>query len=134
LANFSDAHLAREPHLVHYALRKASIDRYGLDHLNERVARAWALLETKSHVELDIFQSTEIADSGNISLLAKQRTIRLINFLESTLIDQAKPPNRFSKRYHAGVGPGIDKSVSTVQDWLSRKTREQLIDEMRECL
>ena len=58
----------------------------------------------------------------------------MIDFLESTLTDQANPPNRFSKRYHAGAGPGIDKSVSTVQDWLSHETREQLINDMRECL
>ena len=134
LAKYSDAHLAGEPHAVHYALRNASVSRYGTDHSNNRVARAWALLEIEPSVELDHYESTEIADDGDVTLLVKQRITRLINFLESTLADEENPPNRFSRRYHAGTGPGIDKSVFKVQEWLSNEICEQLIDEMRACL
>jgi hypothetical protein len=134
LANFSDAHLAGEPHPVHYALRKASLDRYGTSHPNERVAQAWELLEFKENIQLGQYECTEIADDGKISLLAKQRTLRMIDFLELTLIEGVNPPNRFSKRYHAGAGPRIDKSVMSAQEWLPQEVRERLISEMKECL
>jgi len=134
LANYSDAHSAREPHPIHHALKQVSRARYRLGHLNPRVSKAWALLDLPNPVILPPHVSTEISDGEAIASLAKQRINRMIKFLEATLDPNIKTPNRFSKRYHAGVGPGIDNSVWTAQRWLDRKTRVNLLKEMYECL
>lgn len=55
-------------------------------------------------------------------------------FLEATLDPNLPNPNRFSIRYHAGAGGGIDKSVSPVQLWLPEHVRRARLDELRECL
>lgn len=134
LASYSDAHHAGTPHAIHFALMQVSCERYGRDHENPRVAKAWSLLNTSGQITLAIHACTELADNGKIAELVRKRINRLIRFLETTLDSNLKPPNRFSKRYHAGVGPHIDKSVWTVQKWLTKEVRASLIGEMRECL
>ena len=58
----------------------------------------------------------------------------MIAFLEATLTQDGGPPLRFSKRYHAGVGPGIDLSVWPVQSAVTPAARRELIAELRSCL
>ena len=57
----------------------------------------------------------------------------MIDFLEATLDPGSDRPLRFSKRYHAGAGARIDKSVMTVQDWLTIEVRVELVRELKEC-
>ena len=134
LASYSDAHHAGTPHAIHFALMQVSGERYGRDHTNPRVTKAWSLLGSPDHIVLDVYTCTELADNGKIAELVRKRINRMIHFLETTLDSNLKPPNRFSRRYHAGVGPRIDKSVWTVQKWLTKEVRTNLINEMRDCL
>ena len=133
LAAYSDAHSLSEAHPVHHALKQVSRERYGLIHSNSRVAKAWQFLEPPPVQLLKPQVNTELADGGMIARLAKQRINRMIFFLEE--LDSGNPkPERFSKRYHAGVGRGIDKSVRPLQASTSKTVRLKLLAEMRECL
>lgn len=134
LAAYSDGHLSIEPHLVHHALKQVSRHRYPLEHSNMRVQKAWSLLDVPTHIELDEYSCTEIQDDGKIAALSINRTNRMIGFLEAVLDQESIAPKRFSKRYHAGVGSGIDKSVNCVQEWLTEDTLRNLLTEMRECI
>lgn len=133
LAPLSDAHSASVPHPVHHALKQVSRERYGLIHTNNRVAKAWQLLGPPPLQLLTPQVNTELADCGKIATLAKQRIDRMIYFLE-TLDSGHEKPERFSKRYHAGVGRGIDKSVRPLQTSTSKTVRRSLVAEMRKCL
>ena len=119
LASYSDAHAAAKPHPIHNALKQISIERYGSIIRNHRVESAWQLLDPPTPLILNHIIQTEIADDGKISGLVKKRVKRMIDFLEATLDLNSEMPQRFSKRYHAGVGSGIDKSVWPVQSWLT---------------
>jgi hypothetical protein len=134
LARYSDAHSAAEPHPIHNALKQISLERYGSIVRNRRVESAWQLLEPPTPLMLNHIVQTEIADDGKISDLVKKRVKRMIDFLEATLDPNSEMPQRFSKRYHAGIGKGIDKSVWPVQSWLTEEVRLELLEEMRICL
>lgn len=134
LASYSDAHAAAKPHPIHNALKQISIERYGSIIRNHRVESAWQLLDPPTPLILNHIIQTEIADDGKISDLVKKRVKRMINFLEATLDLNSEMPQRFSKRYHAGIGNGIDKSVWPVQSWLTEEVRLKLLEEMRICL
>jgi len=134
LASYSDAHAAAKPHPIHNALKQISIERYGSIIRNHRVESAWQLLDPPTPLILNHIIQTEIADDGKISDLVKKRVKRMIDFLEATLDLNSEMPQRFSKRYHAGIGNGIDKSVWPVQSWLTEEVRLKLLEEMRICL
>ena len=134
LARYSDAHSAAKPHPIHNALKQISLERYGSIVRNRRVESAWQLLEPPTPLMLNHIVQTEIADDGKISDLVKKRVKRMIDFLEATLDPNSEMPQRFSKRYHAGIGKGIDKSVWPVQSWLTEEVRLKLLEEMRICL
>jgi len=134
LARYSDAHSAANPHPIHNALKQISLERYGSIVRNRRVESAWQLLEPPTPLMLNHIVQTEIADDGKISDLVKKRVKRMIDFLEATLDPNSEMPQRFSKRYHAGIGKGIDKSVWPVQSWLTEEVRLKLLEEMRICL
>jgi hypothetical protein len=134
LAPFSDAHQVADPHPIHDALKQASLNRYGTDHKLVRVASAWALLPRPSSVPLPHYSPIELADDGKISKLVHKRMNRMIQFLTDILDADKSTPNRFSIRFHAGSGPRIDKSVFTVQDWLSQEVITARISELKECL
>lgn len=134
LARYSDAHSAAKPHPIHNALKQISIERYGSIVRNRRVESAWQLLEPPTRLSLKQITQTEIADDGRIADLVKKRVKRMTDFLEATLDADSEMPRRFSKRYHAGIGNGIDKSVWPVQSWLTEETRLNLLEEMKTCL
>ena len=134
LAIYSDAHAAAKPHPIHSALKQISIERYGSIVRNLRVESAWQLLEPPAPLSLKQTTQTEIADDGKISDLVKKRVKRMTDFLEATLDADSEMPRRFSKRYHAGIGKGIDKSVWPIQSWLTEEVRLKLLEEMRICL
>ena len=134
IAKYSDAHHAGTPHPVHFALKQASRERYSKPHPNRRVDKAWSLLDVPNLVQNSAYICTEIDDDEKVINLVTKRIYKMISFLEDTLNPDLNPPNRFSKRYHAGVGSGIDNSVWTVQEWLSRDRRTDLVREMRACL
>lgn len=134
LAGYSDAHSASKPHPIHDALKQISIERYGSIVLNGRVKKAWQLLEPPALLSLNQITQTEIADDGKISDLVKKRIKHMTDFLEATLKADSEMPRRFSKRYHAGIGNGIDKSVWPIQKWLTEETRLNLLNEMKTCL
>ena len=134
LATYSDAHSSAEPHLIHHALKQVSIERYRRIRSNSRVELAWKLLEPPPPILLSRIIDTEINDDGKIAELVNKRINRMIHFLEATLSPDSAMPHRFSKRYHAGVGIGIDKSVWPIQQWLAIDTRQKLLEEMKSCL
>ena len=134
LASYSDAHAAAKPHPIHNALKQISIERYGSIIRNRRVESAWQLLDPPTPLKLNHIVQTEIADDGKIADLVKKRVKRMIDFLEATVDPNSEMPRRFSKRYHAGIGNRIDKSVWPVQSWLTKETRLKLLEEMRICL
>jgi len=134
LATYSDAHSSAEPHLIHHALKQVSIERYRRVQSKCRVEQAWQLLDTPSPVKLNRSIDTEINDGGRIEDLVNKRINRMIHFLEATLSPDSEMPPRFSKRYHAGIGNGIDKSVWPIQKWLSVDTRLKLLEEIKSCL
>jgi hypothetical protein len=134
LARYSDVHSLQEPHAVHFALQQVSKERYSTEHSNRRVERAWSLLESPASAEIGEYSITEINDDEKIIALVHKRIHRMIDFLEATLDPDSGLPVRFSKRYHAGVGTRIDKSVWTVQDWLTIEARAELVRELKECL
>lgn len=134
LASYSDAHSVAKPHPIHNALKQISIERYGSIVRNRRVESAWQLLEPPALLSLKRTTQTEIADGGKISDLVKKRVKKMTDFLEATLDADSEMPRRFSKRYHAGIGNGIDKSVWPIQSWLTEETRLNLLEEMKTCL
>lgn len=134
LASYSDAHREGTPHPIHFALKQVSRERYVLEHPNRRVDKAWSLLDLPNHVEIVGYTCTEVDDDEKVIALVHKRINKMIQFLEDTLNSDSDPPNRYSKRYHAGAGPRIDTSVWTVQKWLPGEVRASLVGEMRECL
>ena len=134
IAKYSDAHHAGTAHPIHFALKQVSRERYVIAHPNSRVDKAWSFLDLPKRVKISEYICTEIDDDEKVVNLVTKRIHKMISFLEDTLDSDSNPPNRFSKRYHAGVGSGIDNSVWTVQKWLSRDMRIDLVREMRECL
>lgn len=92
------------------------------------------LLPRPNTVQLPSYSPIELADDGQISKLVYKRINKMTSFLEAILDENATTPNRFSRRFHAGSGPGIDKTVLTVQDWLSKETISDRISELNECL
>jgi len=134
LAPFSDAHQDAVPHPIHDALKQASLDRYGTDHKMARVALAWTLLPGPDSVLLPPFSPIELDDAGKFSKLVHKRINRMIQFLTDILDTDKSTPNRFSVRFHAGSGPRIDKSVFTVQDWLSKDVMNARISDLNDCL
>jgi hypothetical protein len=99
-----------------------------------RVQKAWSLLDVPPYIELDEYSCTEIMDDGKIAALSINRTNRMIGFIEAVLDPESRAPKRFSKRYHAGFGSGIDKSVNCAQEWLTEDVLRNLLAEMRECV
>jgi hypothetical protein len=134
LAPFSDAHLNADPHPIHDALKQASLSRYGTAHKLVRVASAWALLPQPSSILLPHYSPIELADDGKVSKLVYKRINKMTRFLTDILNADVSKPNRFSIRFHAGSGPGIDKSVLTAQEWLSPEIINARISELNECL
>jgi hypothetical protein len=136
LAPLTDAHLPGTPHPLHETLKSVALGRYrhvapgvGLD----RTERAWALLENVFATRPSASRGTEVAEVQAVVDLVHKRVRRLVEFLEAT-IRGSTLPKRFSKRYHAGFGGGIDLTVLPVQDALSVEVREALIVDMLSCL
>ena len=129
LAPFSDAHHGT-PHRLHEVLKSVSVARYKAERLQvgaSRVALAWQALTAESVLDS--------RNGGNEFVLADQlvdlvegRLSRLTEFLAATLDPAARPPARFSKRYHAGTGKGIDPSVWPVQRIVPEHARLEMIE------
>ena len=134
LAPFSDGHQDAEPHPIHHALKRASMDRYGSTHRLPRVISAWDLLPTPVSGDPVPYSPIELADNGTISELVRKRINRMTRFLEDSLITSTPPPKKFSVRFHAGSGPRIDQTVLAIQDWLTREIISARISELSECL
>lgn len=139
LAPYTDAHNTDTPHLLHESLKVASMRRYqSVSPLiaEERVSQAWRLLP-----EPDVQSSwgavhkspqIELADADAVWRLAQMRTKKFVRFLQATL--EGERPRRFSKRYHAGVGPGIDSSALPVFDIVTKERRQELVDDLSQCI
>lgn len=137
LARFSDAHLAREPHKAHRALKLVASARFrSVETLvaKDRVSAAWrALPPEPSNGEIAL-EANEFVVGDKLVRLVEGRLGRLTQFLAATLDESLAPPARFSKRYHAGAGARIDRSVSPVQVSVPADARQRLLDAMRECM
>lgn len=138
LAGLSDAHSTAIPHPLHDVLKAVSQERYrevvsSAD--TGRLEAAWNLLPTPRRVDRRVEDDSgnEVADPIPIVELVAKRIDRLVTFLDGTLSD-GPMPQRFSKRFHAGVGPRIDRSVWPIQHFVPKGVREALAHEMRGCV
>jgi hypothetical protein len=123
LSRFTDVFGDRATHKVHFVLQTLSHSRYReLDVLtgSEQVSDAWKQL-TNPLIDLDReFQLNEMFSEPSLSNRVKTRHERLLTFLTSALEENPGLQRRFSKRYHLGRGPGIDKSVPSINELVSR--------------
>ena len=134
LAPYSDAHHGN-PHELHEVLKVVSTSRYRTACPTvgaPRVARAWDALGT-----LDARDGgqpcTDFVVADQLVNLVETRLRRLSDFLTATLDPAVDPPPRFSKRYHAGSGAGIDPSVWPVQRIVPEDSRRQMISMLAAC-
>lgn len=138
LAGLTDAHGSGTPHPLHDFLKVVSRERFGSTILKadaSRVDRAWSSLPApnKPIAQLDFGPYNELADPSSLTKLLVGRVRKLVTFLDGTL-SSGPMPKRFSKRYHAGVGPGIDATVWPIQNFVGIETRAELALEMRSCV
>jgi hypothetical protein len=138
LASLTDAHTASEPHPLHDYMKTVSRERYRAIMGNAdraRVEGAWNALSepTRSLAMPDPNSWNELADPAPLTRLIVNRLKRIVSFLDATL-GSGPRPKRFSRRYHAGVGPRIDPSVWPVQDFVSVETRASLVRDLRRCV
>lgn len=136
LAPFSDAHRAAPAHLLHPTLKRVSVARYRSTVplvAATRVRSAWQQLDTDVDGSDDVPEQHEFVVGDGLVNLVNTRLDKLTAFLEATLDDTAPLPARFSKRYHAGVGARIDKTVWPVQRAVSLESRRRLREEMNVC-
>ena len=135
LAGYSDAHTNADPHELHEVLKVISADRFRsrtVEAGEARAAAAWGHLPVGTAEPVGV--GVELDIGRRASSLAQKRVTKLINFLTATLALSGPLPPRFSKRYHAGVGPRIDRSVWPVQEAVSPEARTLLVEDMRSCL
>ena len=122
LSRFTDVFGDKATHKVHFVLQALSYSRYReLDVLtgSEQVSDAWMQLANPS-IDFDReFQFNEMFSEPSLSKRVRTRHDRLLTFLTSALEDEPKLQRRFSKRYHLGWGPGIDKTVPSINDLVS---------------
>lgn len=138
LARLSDAHSTATPHPLHDVLKELSQERYRSVVTSadpRRVEAAWNLLPAPRRAEPRVVNGfgNEVADPIPIVALVTKRIDRFVTFLEDTLSD-GPMPKRFSKRFHAGIGPRIDMSVWPIQNFVPKGVRQALAQEMRGCV
>jgi hypothetical protein len=134
LAGYTDGHLAGAPHAVHETLKRAAIGRYRevqVQAAHDRVEMAWQRLGDGIQ-PLHVPQH-EFDVDGQIVDLVHRRLDRLIELLEASLGERPPSKRRFSKRYHGGVGSGIDRTLPAVRDAVPEDRRRRLLAEMRAC-
>jgi hypothetical protein len=134
LAPFSDGHLAGEPHKVHKTLQQVSCSRY-FQHKTEvaqdRVAEAWNCLHLREMQTIKYEQFEFEIDNQLIDLVNK-RLNRMTDFL-SAVIENEERPKRFSRRFHAGAGKGIDATTPAIDKVVHSEKLEALLTELRRC-
>ncbi len=134
LAPLSDNHDGNSPHPVHGFLKSVSLTRfreYTVHRGSQRVQRAWDELDV-SFVGPSDRRSFELADAEKLVKLASGRVDRFVNFIEE-LIEPDSRPQRFSRRYHAGVGRGIDQTFPAVDLAVSVEDLRILLSDIRSC-
>jgi hypothetical protein len=134
LAPFSDGHLNGEPHQVHQTLKQVSCARY-LKHKTEvgqdRVAEAWNCLQL-AEMKLIEYEQCEFEIDNQLIDLVDKRLNRITDFLLA-VIEEKERPQRFSKRFHAGVGKGIDATTPAIDKVVHSEKLEVLLTELRRC-
>lgn len=135
LAPLSDNHESDAPHPAHEYLKGISVSRFSTELVEvgtPRVARAWSELGYEQVVPIPELVN-ELSDANKLVKLSTGRVLRLIKFLEAALYG-SKPPTRFSKRYHAGIGRGIDLSFPPMTHAVPEGAILELLQEMKACL
>ena len=135
LAPYSDNHQTADPHPVHNTLKQVALDRYRSVRTGVsagRVEQAWERLEpvTESVVDHERF---EFDVDGQLVNLVDGRLARLTGFLSAVLDGEGARPKRFSRRYHASVGRGIDPTTPPIDRIVNRDNLQRLLDEMESC-
>lgn len=134
LAPLSDNHVEGDAHPVHDYLKGVSLQRYAGCKVENGLARAvssWALLDCED-VESITEPSIELSHPEKLVTLARDRVTRMTNFLEP-LVEGGERPKRFSRRYHAGVGTGIDHTCPSVDSIVPIESLRALLADMRSC-
>ncbi len=134
LAPLSDNHDGDTPHPVHEYLKSVSVGRFTpqiVETGTQRVARAWDELGCKQVIPIPD-PANELSDAAKLVKLSTGRISRLVKFLEEVLNGNDQP-SRFSKRYHAGVGKGIDPSFPALSHAVPTSVIHELLQEMKNC-
>ncbi len=134
LAPFSDGHLNGEPHQVHQTLKQVSCARY-LSHKTEvaqdRVAEAWNCLQL-TEMQTIKYEQLEFEIDNQLIDLVNKRLNRITEFL-SAVIEEKERPQRFSKRFHAGVGERIDPTTPAIDKVVHAEKLQALLAELKSC-
>lgn len=133
LAPYSDNHHAAAPHPVHRTLQEVAVDRYLTftpTVAADRVAAAWSRLAPVNGLAVAP-ENLEFDVTDQIVKLVEKRLARLTSFLEKVLTEDSGPPKRFSRRYHAGAGRGIDPTTPPISSIVTAALLTDLLKEMR---
>jgi hypothetical protein len=95
-----------------------------------RSAAAWDALPTDMRAASASVEVTELSDGERVSKASFVRTSRVIDFLEE-LEAGALPSRRVSKRYHAGVGSKIDRTLPAIQSFVPSDDLRALARQLR---
>ena len=134
LAPFSDGHLAGEPHQLHKTLKLVSSSRYlqlKTEVAQDRVAEAWKYLQSAA-MQTVKYEQYEFEIDSQLVKLVNGRLTRITDFL-SAVIENEKRPQRFSRRYHAGEGKGIDSTTPAIDKVVHADKLKVLLKDMRDC-
>ena len=78
------------------------------------------------------YEQFEFEIDNQLINLVNQRLNRITEFL-SAVIEEKERPERFSKRFHAGVGKGIDVTTPAIDKVVHSEKLEALLTELRRC-
>jgi hypothetical protein len=138
LARFSDVLPGQPAHPVHLRLTAVALARFRGQRTvvaAERVENAWAAMPLMQPIGAQLSSvPNEFIVNDAVVRLVTNRLLRLTALLGAALDPQAVPARRFSKRYHAGVGRGIDPTVPAVQELVDLDRLQALREEMVGCI
>lgn len=135
LAPYSDNHHSGAPHLVHDTLKWVAADRYRSampEVAADRVIAAWNRLAPVTGT-VPVHEQLEFDITDQIVKLVDKRLTKLTGFLSTVLADDGARPKRFSRRYHAATGRGIDPTTPPIDHIVTSDALIELLDEMERC-
>jgi hypothetical protein len=78
------------------------------------------------------YEQFEFEIDNQLIDLVNKRLNRMTDFL-SAVIEKEERPKRFSRRFHAGAGKGIDKTTPAIDKVVHAEKLQTLLTELRRC-